>query len=166
MGTDITVTPFRLHHPDGAVGYRVQIGEVSVAYVTDHEHPVGHFAPDILAAVRGVDILIHDAQYSRAELMQSKQGWGHSAWEDVIDLARAAQVQQVFLFHHDPTRTDEELRQRESLAQDLFSPTRIAREGLEVDLRPFVRAPPAVAPGTQERVESHQGSERWDTAAA
>ncbi len=111
IGTDITVTPFQLYHPGGAVGYWARIGDVSIACVTDHEHPVGEGDSSVLSAVRGVDILIHDAQYSRVELMQSKLGWGHSAWEDVIDLARAAQVKQLFLFHHDPTRTDEELSQ-------------------------------------------------------
>ncbi len=131
---DITITPFRLNHPNGAVGYRICIAGVRIAYVTDHEHPIGHFAPDVLAAVRGVDVLIHDAQYSRAELTQGKQGWGHSAWEDVVNLARAAQVQQLILFHHDPSCADDRLMQRESIAQHLFPSTRIAREMMQLQL--------------------------------
>lgn len=166
IGAEITVTPFRLHHPDGAVGYRVRIGDTSIAYVTDHEHPVGHVAPDMLAAIHGVDVLIHDSQYSRDELRQGKQGWGHSAWEDVIDLARAAQVKQLFLFHHDPARTDEELSQRELMAQDLFPAARMAREGLQIQLRPSVLAPQAAAPLTQAKATSYHLNEIWDTAAA
>ncbi len=166
IGSDITVTPFRLHHPGGAVGYRIRIGEVDIAYVTDHEHPVGRVAPDILAAVYGVDLLVHDAQYSRDELRQGKTGWGHSAWEDVIDLARAAQVQQLFLFHHDPTRTDEELRVRESLAQDLFSPVRVAREGLQVDLSSLLSAGRAVTSRPEEPAAGHDGDAVWASTAA
>ncbi len=161
---DLTVTPFPLHHPGGAVGYRIRVGDVVIAYVTDHEHPVGDIAPDILSAVRGVDILIHDAQYSREELMQSKLGWGHSAWEDVVDLARAAHVQQLFLFHHDPARTDAELCQRAQLAHDLFAPARMAREGLQVDLCPFV--PHTALSQTEIHVVSHDRHEVWDGAAA
>jgi hypothetical protein len=50
--------------------------------VTDHEHTCEQLSPTVLEAVHGVDILIHDAQYSRDELRQGKQSWGHSAWED------------------------------------------------------------------------------------
>jgi phosphoribosyl 1,2-cyclic phosphodiesterase len=134
----ITVTPFRLHHPNAAVGYLVQIEGVQVAYVTDHEHNVGQFSPEVLRMVRGVDVLIHDAQYSRADLRHGKQGWGHSAWEDVVDLAREAQVQQLFLYHHDPEATDEQLNERQFLAQQIFPSTLVAREGLKVPLTKFV----------------------------
>lgn len=134
----ITVTPFRLHHPNTAVGYLVQIEDVQVAYVTDHEHNVGQFSPEVLRMVRGIDVLIHDAQYSRADLRHGKTGWGHSAWEDVVDLAREAQVQQLFLYHHDPEATDEQLNERQFLAQQIFPSTLVAREGLKVPLTKFV----------------------------
>jgi ribonuclease BN (tRNA processing enzyme) len=49
-------------------------------------------------------------------------------------LAREAQVQQLFLFHHDPAATDEHLNERQFLAQQLFPQTFVAREGLKVPL--------------------------------
>ncbi len=164
VGTDITVMPFGLDHPGGSIGYRVQIGDVCIAYVTDHEHPVDNFAPEVLASVCDADVLIHDAQYSRAELRQGKQGWGHSAWEDVVDFARVARVRQLFLFHHDPTRTDEELGQRESLAKQRFPSTHVAREGLQVDLNPYVLLQTQAGP----RMPSldHSFRDAWDTVVA
>jgi phosphoribosyl 1,2-cyclic phosphodiesterase len=131
---EIRVTAFRLTHPNAALGYVLQLAEQRVAYVTDHEHACEQLSPTVLEAVRGVDILIHDAQYSRDELRQGKQGWGHSAWEDVVQLAQEAQVQQLFLFHHDPAATDEILNERQFLAQQVFPQTFVAREGLKIPL--------------------------------
>jgi len=127
---EIRVTAFRLTHPNAAVGYVLQLAETRVAYVTDHEHALERLSPAVLEAVRGVDVLIHDAQYSRDELRQGKQGWGHSAWEDVVHLAQEAQVKQLFLFHHDPAATDEHLNERQFLAQQIFPQTFVVREGL------------------------------------
>jgi phosphoribosyl 1,2-cyclic phosphodiesterase len=136
----IRVTAFRLTHPNAALGYVLQLEETRVAYVTDHEHACEQLSPAVLEAVRGVDVLIHDAQYSRDELRHGKQGWGHSAWEDVVQLAQEAQVQQLFLFHHDPAATDEALNERQFLAQQLFPQTFVAREGLKIPLSSVSRA--------------------------
>jgi phosphoribosyl 1,2-cyclic phosphodiesterase len=130
----LQVTAVRLRHPNAALGYVLQLATQRVAYITDHEHPLAQLSPEVLEAVRGVDVLIHDAQYSRDELRQGKQGWGHSAWEDVVALAMAAQVHQLFLFHHDPAATDEMLNERQFLAQQIFPPTFVAREGLKMPL--------------------------------
>ena len=130
----IHVTAFRLTHPNAALGYVLQLAETRVAYVTDHEHALEQLSPAVLEAVRGVDVLIHDAQYSRDELRHGKQGWGHSAWEDVVHLAQEAQVHQLFLFHHDPAATDEHLNERQFLAQQIFAQTFVAREGLKIPL--------------------------------
>ncbi|HSD50993.1 MAG TPA: MBL fold metallo-hydrolase, partial [Candidatus Methylomirabilis sp.] len=51
------------------------------------------------------DLLIHDSQYTREEA-ESRVGWGHSAWTDVLDLAIAAGVKHLILFHHDPDHSD------------------------------------------------------------
>jgi len=51
-----------------------------------------------------------------------------------VQLAREAQVQQLFLFHHDPAATDEHLNERQFLAQQIFPQTFVAREGLKVPL--------------------------------
>src|SRR5216684_1084869 len=70
------------------LGYLLQIKDRRIAYVTDHEHSIGQVSPNVLEMALGVDLLIHDAQYSREELANGKRGWGHSAWEDVVELAR------------------------------------------------------------------------------
>lgn len=141
VGATVQVTPqmwvtcFRLNHPNAAIGYVLQVEEVRIAYVTDHEHTLEQLSPQVLQAVAGVDILIHDAQYSRDEMRQGKLGWGHSAWEDVVQHAIEAQVKHLYLFHHDPQATDEQLNERQFLAQQRFPPTFVAREGLKIPLQ-------------------------------
>ena len=134
INPQIRVTAFRLTHPHAALGSVLQLAETRVAYVTDHDHPLEQLSPAVLEAVRSVEVLIHDAQYSRDELQHGKQGWGHSAWEDVVRLAQEAQVHQLFLFHHDPAATDEHLNERQFLAQQIFPQAFVAREGLKVPL--------------------------------
>jgi ribonuclease BN (tRNA processing enzyme) len=53
-------------------------------------------------------VLIHDAQYLQSD-MPAKYGWGHSLVHQACQLAVAAEVKQLILFHHDPVRTDDGL---------------------------------------------------------
>ena len=125
---DITVTMARLNHPDPVYGYRLDCGDQSLVYATDTEH----FAcvdPTLKKLAAGADILIYDAQYTPEEY-PSKVGWGHSTWEAGAELARAAGVPQLVLFHHDPMRTDAQLDALEAVARTALPGTVAAREGL------------------------------------
>lgn len=130
----VAIKSFRLRHPNAALGYTLRLGDFRIAYVTDHEHEVETLFPTVLQECSGVDILIHDAQYDREELRKHKRGWGHSAWEDVVQLAIEANVQQLFLFHHDPEMTDDQLNERQFMAQQIFPQTFVAREGQKIPL--------------------------------
>src|SRR5262249_42454027 len=55
--------------------------------------------------LKDADLLIHDAQYTAVEYPK-KVGWGHSTVEYVVDMALAADVKRLVLFHHDPLRDD------------------------------------------------------------
>ena len=98
----------------------------------DHEHPLGKLDRSVVDSVADADILIHDAQFSRAELREGKAGWGHSAWEDAVSCAQAARVASLYLFHHAPEATDDQLNERQFMAQQEFANTYVAREGLKV----------------------------------
>jgi ribonuclease BN (tRNA processing enzyme) len=56
----------------------------------------------------GADLLVHDSQYTEAE-MKSRIGWGHSSCEYAIAAANRAGVKRLALFHHDPDRTDQQI---------------------------------------------------------
>lgn len=115
------VTVAALNHPGKTVGYRVEVGGCSVAYVTDCE-PLGSLPdlqmdPGVLALARDADVLIHDAQYTDAEYA-TKVGWGHSPVGFVVDVALAAGAKRLVLFHHDPTRSDGQVDELVAAARD------------------------------------------------
>jgi phosphoribosyl 1,2-cyclic phosphodiesterase len=125
---DITVTMARLNHPDPVYGFRLEHAGQSIVYATDTEH----FAcvdPTLKKLAAGADILVYDSQYTPEEY-PSKVGWGHSTWQAGADLARAAGVPQLVMFHHDPGRTDAQLAALEAQAAANLPGTVAAREGM------------------------------------
>lgn len=130
----------RLNHPDGGSAYCLMAEGRKVAYVTDNELN----SPDIkntswqqwLDFIADADILIHDAQYTEADL-PLKLGWGHSTFAEVARLACEAKVKRLYIISHDPARTDEELLYQEQKLQAEYKnklSIYCAREGSVVDL--------------------------------
>jgi diguanylate cyclase (GGDEF)-like protein len=114
---EILVETQYLNHTAPTIAYRISADGATVAYVTDHEpfwyssasnvqHPGDQRHIEFL---RGADLLVHDAQYTDEEY-SSKLGWGHSPCEYVTDVAMAADVGRLLLFHHDPTHDDDAIK--------------------------------------------------------
>jgi hypothetical protein len=119
-----------------------------VIYATDNELPAGwkqagggtpYEVDRFIRFFGDADLLIHDAQYTPEELTR-RRGWGHSAWTDALDLAIAARVKHLILFHHDPDHSDSFLDAVGSAAQKRIAESgspltcELAREGTLVDL--------------------------------
>jgi phosphoribosyl 1,2-cyclic phosphodiesterase len=104
------------HKGGRTFGFRISDTSSSLAYISDHAPTSAGPGPDGLgerhrAATQlaaGVDLLIHDAQYTREEL-PTKADFGHAAADYAVRLATAAGAKHLLLFHHDPARTDEEV---------------------------------------------------------
>jgi phosphoribosyl 1,2-cyclic phosphodiesterase len=126
------VSVARGNHPGGVVAYRIEHQGRSVVYATDTEH-YACVDPALRALAEGADVLVYDAQYTPEEY-GSKLGWGHSTYQAGAELARAAGVSTLVLFHHDPTRSDAAVDAIEARARKLFAPSIAAREGLRIDL--------------------------------
>lgn len=96
-------------HVGDTNGYRVELGGASVAYISDHQEPMdgGMVVPEAaLELADGVDLLIHDAQYTPEEFAE-KRHWGHCTTEFAVKVAREAGAKQLALFHHDPSHADD-----------------------------------------------------------
>lgn len=101
------VTALEVPHTDTTFGYRIERGGRSVAYVSDHQQSVDGVLIDdaVLELCNGVDVLIHDAQYTPEEYVQ-KSTWGHCTVGYAVGVAIAAGVGRLVLFHHDPSHDD------------------------------------------------------------
>jgi len=128
----LVVTPFEVEHPQGAVGYRVDGPSMSVAVVTDHEAGTERDV-SITRAISGVDVLVHDAQYTPAEVA-IRRGWGHSTWEGAIDAAEAAGAERLLLTSLDPRTTDDDADSIVALARRRFPNTDVAAPGVVVPM--------------------------------
>lgn len=163
LGDGLWVTTKFLNHPILVLGYRFQYkGKViCTAYDTEPFRNVFAQSPDspgydeesvregelvaqeenekVLQFISGADVLIHDSQYTQAEYLSSKLGWGHSSFEYAINSAHKAGVKKLLLFHHDPLRSDQELADLHEKYNSIVEgrtnlEIEIAREGMEVEI--------------------------------
>lgn len=98
-------------HVGPTLGYRIEWEGRSVAYISDHQQPYdGSFraSDGALELADGVDLLIHDSQYTQDEFAH-KFNWGHCTVDYAVWFAAEAGVKTLALFHHDPTRHDDAL---------------------------------------------------------
>lgn len=178
---DVLVETQYLNHTAPTIGYRLTSHGATLAYVTDHEpfwkplDGVLHHPGDQrhMAFLRGVDLLIHDAQYTDAEYAL-RVGWGHSPVEYVTDVAVTAGVERLALFHHDPTHDDAAMERIETIARERVKVRGVsldvfgAREGLEIAVPAGGRASRVaevsalrrrLVQGARVLVVSHDGAE-------
>lgn len=146
------VTPLLMNHPAPNFGYLVRCDGRSLFFTGDHEPFANIYSPgdadfeayealvnarnrDILDRLRGVDLLVIDAQYTSEEYLR-KKGWGHGSMDTALELAREAGVGRVVLTHHDVDRTDADLDVLESLLRARWAglgvSLELAREGMEL----------------------------------
>jgi len=109
---DMTITPIALSHPNQGTGYKFEEDGKSFVFLTDNElgfqHEGGLPYQSYLDFCRGVDLLIHDAEYKEDEYKKTR-GWGHSLYTDALNLAMDADVKKFGLFHHNQERFDDEI---------------------------------------------------------
>ena len=122
----LTVTPVMLSHSNPAHGYKFVEAGRSFVFITDNElryrHPEGGTFDDYVAFCAGADLLVHDAHFTPTEYERTRT-WGHSTYQDAVDLALRADVKALGLFHHHPDHADDEVDRilatcRETLARE------------------------------------------------
>ena len=138
---DVEVMARLIPHLGPTLGYRLTWQGMSVAYLSDHHQPgidVYEASENAMELCRGVDLLIHDAQYT-VEEFETKASWGHCTVDYAAWLAREAGVGTLALFHHDPTHDDDQLDELVEHARRLVAGSGVkvigASEGLYVPIR-------------------------------
>lgn len=122
------------HPKDGVMLYKIAYRDKSVVYATDKESFVGGDKRLAMFA-RETDLLIHDAQYTTDEYINScvsKQGYGHSTFDMALEASSQAHAKQLAFFHLDPNYNDDMLHEIENHynKRNAF----IAKEGQEIVL--------------------------------
>jgi phosphoribosyl 1,2-cyclic phosphodiesterase len=117
---EVEIGEFRIRtsficHPGPTVGYRIEDGLGTLAFLSDHEPALAWGdapgSPDWTSGyslAEDVDLLIHDGQYTAAEYAD-RVGWGHSAIGDTVAFARHTGARRLVPYHHDPSHDDRQL---------------------------------------------------------
>lgn len=126
-----TVRCCRANHPGYALGFRVEHGGRSLFFASDaalfedmlfedrYHTRQRETCPEVLEQmrrlqqrmddlVRGVDLLLFDANYTDDEY-EALFHYGHASMTHTYDLARRCGVPHVVFWHHDRGRTDDEV---------------------------------------------------------
>ena len=157
------ITYYSAHHPGITYGYNIKIKDKTIVYIPDNEclfldksikeNTKGFSEEEItmftkmneeeyeaeVKTILNTDILIHDAQYT-PEDYKKKKGWGHSCYIDVINMAIAANVKNLYLFSHDPNNDDKVIKNIQKECQKIIENKNsslkcfIAEESLEISL--------------------------------
>jgi ribonuclease BN (tRNA processing enzyme) len=122
-------------HPGGSRAYRIDDadGGGSLVFATDIEWQSRTDADEasfltLCRAPRPADLLVIDAHFARANA-KAFTGWGHSSWEDDLDIAQSAGVPRVLLGHHAPDAEDKTLRALEQEVKKRSPGAALARAG-------------------------------------
>jgi len=141
-GSSISINGFQIqwestHHPAATLGFKVSWAGRTVGYVSDNEFLAGYQgAPHgitedshlldpqgthatLLRFLKGVDLLIHEAQYTNAEYV-SKVGWGHSSLSNACLLAKLCNAKRWIIPHHDPMHDDQALASKINLTREIL----------------------------------------------
>lgn len=125
-----TVRTMRSSHPNLGLICRLEDSRKSVVYTLDCEL-TETLRPRLAEFCQGADLVVWDANYTSEDLAKHA-GWGHSSWEQGVDLARDAGVKLILMTHFDQSYTDSFLREQERLARR--PGVQFARETMEVCL--------------------------------
>jgi phosphoribosyl 1,2-cyclic phosphodiesterase len=145
------ITNIVMNHTVLNFGYRIDCNGKSIFFTGDNEPLYNIYQPgedyyaeyDNLIArknvmltdfIRGVDVLIADSAYTEQEY-PAKKGWGHGTYNSCIDMAKNVGAKALYLTHHEPLRSDDELDGiQKQMSETEALPVCIAYEGLEITL--------------------------------
>lgn len=123
----IRVRTMLLKHPGHCLGYRVDYHDRSFCYITDNElYPADsefadeEFLHKLADFCRGANILVHDCTYFDEEYA-TKVHWGHSSLSEVCRLAHMAEVERLWIHHHDPDQADADIERKLEVCSAVLS---------------------------------------------
>ena len=148
--TELSVRPYAfqnleirwcsVRHPGGCTAYRIDERSTGKSFVFATDFEWGQSTPaekqmfiQLCREPGPPGLLVLDGQYTRAQYPQFT-GWGHSAWEDCVGIAREARARLLVVTHHAPQNTDNRLEMIESELVQEMPDAKLGRDGMEIAL--------------------------------
>jgi len=131
--SELTLNNIPLNHPGGCGGLKIKDADGKVAtFVIDHEHGKS-IDPQYIDFCKGADVLVHETQYTDEEL-RKYAGWGHSSFNQAVELAQLAKVRQLIMTHHNPEHSDQFLSIEQTKCHHRLNNCLLAKEGMSIEI--------------------------------
>ena len=124
------VRVLRANHPNSTVIYRLEIGDKHIVYGLDYEVTT-ECQSEYESFVKDSTMLFFDGMYT-AEELPNYRGFGHSSWEQGIQIMESCNIDQLHITHHDWSRNDQALNSLEQKAKEMNDRCTFAREGMKI----------------------------------
>lgn len=136
---DILITFYKsyVHPQDGVIIYKISYNGKSLVYATDKECYMGG-DKKFLKFAKGCDLLIHDAQYTTEDYLNSyspKQGYGHSTFDMAVETMKQSFSKNLVFFHYDPGYDDIKLNRIKEYYMAENKNIHFAYEGFEFKIK-------------------------------
>ncbi len=148
--TELSVRPYAfqnleirwcsVRHPGGCTAYRIDERSTGKSFVFATDFEWGQSTPaekqmfiQFCREPGPPGLLVLDGQYTRAQYPQFA-GWGHSAWEDCVWIAREARARLLVVTHHAPQNADKRLEMIERELVQEMPDAKLGRDGMEIAL--------------------------------
>jgi phosphoribosyl 1,2-cyclic phosphodiesterase len=118
---DLTLTPYKLDHPDPCWGFKIEHEGKAFSYCVDTEatRASREDLGEDLPLYQGVDAMVFDAQYTILDAAE-RVDWGHAAAAFGLDIAMREGIKKVYFVHHDPAADDARIFEAEQQARDYY----------------------------------------------
>ncbi|MCL2124849.1 MAG: MBL fold metallo-hydrolase [Oscillospiraceae bacterium] len=130
VGGKIIVKSLLVSHPGGSISYRLEYNGRSLCYLSDFEYGNG-LSAELLEFLSGADLVVFDAYFTNATLLS---GWGHSSWEQGVEVWREAGIKKLAMYHHHINATDEDLDALAAKLAAISDDLIVAKDGMEIFL--------------------------------
>ncbi|MFE4108224.1 MBL fold metallo-hydrolase [Almyronema epifaneia] len=127
---DVVIETVSLNRLTSALGYRITWEGRSVVYATDTDHSQEAGNQNLQYLAQQADVLIYDGTYADHNDHNFQKQSLVAPWKSGIEVAKAANVQELIMFHHNPAHDDDSLDCIEMQIRGDFPNARLAREGM------------------------------------
>jgi phosphoribosyl 1,2-cyclic phosphodiesterase len=106
----VEVCTRKMRHPGDSYAYKFTENEKTFIFATDTELSASDFekTEQNVRFFENAHTIVLDTQYTVEESIE-KENWGHSSFCYAVDFAALWNINNVYLFHHDPTYDDKKL---------------------------------------------------------
>lgn len=139
---DTKITMRKMRHPGNSYSYTFEENGKKFIYATDNELLDADMDPskEGNALFNDADAIVLDSQYNIDDA-EAKKNWGHNVYYRAVDFANIYNMKSLYLFHHEPTYSDQKIYSMLKAAQWYAQSTEntklainIAVEGQEIEL--------------------------------